>query len=153
MSDIIASLNAYITPRRVRSLHSLRSLRSLLGGNMARPVSKNGYREKRLTVRFSEAEWEEIANECNKAQVSISDFVRAKTIGGKLLRSRKPPVPELNRVAYMEMARTQANLNQIAHQLNAGKSSDSELILETIQKLYQETLKLRMELIGGVGDS
>lgn len=57
-----------------------------------------------------------------------------------------PVVPELNREAWIELARAAANLNQIATNLNYGELVD-------IQFIRDELAKFRNDLIGMTSES
>jgi DNA invertase Pin-like site-specific DNA recombinase len=59
------------------------------------------------------------------------------------LNTKKNVVPELNRKAYSELARSASNLNQIAKSLNINGMSN-----ELAKQIYKELQSFRLVLIG-----
>lgn len=56
-------------------------------------------------------------------------------------------VPELNREAWAELARTAANLNQLSHAANAGRIISSEELAPVLVDLGEQVAALRSQLI------
>lgn len=73
------------------------------------------------------------------------EFVRMKALGARM---PKPPVPEVNREKWAELARTTANLNQIAAHLNQGGGVDAAGLAATVTDLAEQVRRLRLELLG-----
>lgn len=83
----------------------------------------------------------------NGSELSIIDARRGKVQRGTWLRHAAfqnetiQPVPELNRQAYIELARAAANLNQLAHRANANQVVD-------ISDLTERLSSFRLALLG-----
>lgn len=80
----------------------------------------------------------------NPAELAVLDtargrFSRAEVLRFLLLNKMPPAVPPINRDAWIDLARTSANLNQIAHHLNAGESVDVVQVLAALQS-FRDTL-------------
>ncbi len=63
------------------------------------------------------------------------------TTQAKKVNASPSVVPELNRKAYTELARSASNLNQIARKLNAGDKVEAEAIMKELQAF-------RLKLLG-----
>ncbi|MBO4525133.1 MAG: plasmid mobilization relaxosome protein MobC [Bacteroidales bacterium] len=100
------------------------------------PLSDTDKRGHTVSVRLNAAElaWLDQA----RAAVSMQrgEYLRAAALG-KL----PPTIPELNQTAWIALSRAAANLNQIAHRLNAGET----LPLAEVQT---ELAAFRRDLIG-----
>ena len=103
------------------------------------------------TFRSTEAEGCRLKEHARQAGISVSALTRRRVHG------HPPPTsaaPALNREAYVELARSAANLNQLTHHLNqvqvAGQSDVIELaaVRALVQKLLFEVAVLRAKLIG-----
>ena len=103
------------------------------------------------TYRTTPAAAAELKAHAHQAGLSISALTRLRLAG------HPPPTaaaPALNREAYVELARSAANLNQLTHHLNlvqvAGQSEVIELaaVRSLLQKLLFEVAVLRAKLIG-----
>lgn len=78
------------------------------------------------------------------------DQLRGAITRGEWLRRTalgRPPrmVPELNRQAWLELARLAGNLNQLAQAVNQGRKDLPQVDFEALRALTQQ---LRLELIG-----
>lgn len=94
-------------------------------------------RTNRVSVYFSDSEYEVIIDKVGNKKL-ISDFLRNLGLGKKASRV---VIPEINSKAYSELARTAANLNQVAKAINTGESVD----IDQIEKILKE---LRFAIIG-----
>jgi len=75
----------------------------------------------------------------NDAELGMLDDVRGRLSRAEVMRyllmnKMPPPVPALNVMAWTELSRASANLNQLAHHLNAGGAFEIELIKETLDR-------------------
>lgn len=94
--------------------------------------------EKRLTnvaVRFNDAELATFTE--LYGQAPSGEFVRNLLLSGAI--PLPAPIPEINSQTYADLGRAQANLNQIAHRLNAG---DDVGIKEVSEVLSEFRLRL-----------
>lgn len=122
-------------------------------------LSQEQYRDKKITVRYSAAEYAEVFRLARDAgHLQLAPWLRELGLRGG---SPKRAVPLIYMQHYQELARTNANLNQLAHainlQLQVGRDLDSFVIdrLETlelvIKSLDHDFEKLRLILIGHDG--
>ena len=110
-----------------------------------------GSRNRYQTFRLTESEAGELVEHARSSGHSVSQLVRLRVLG------QPAPVaaaPELNRAAYEELARTAANLNQLAHHLNEVRVASAAEIIDLVQvkalvqKALAEVADLRAELLG-----
>jgi len=80
-------------------------------------------RTRQCLVRFTEQEFEDIAGKADRAGMASAAFLRAAALGSPGPRAqRRPPVDHIAlRQLLGECGRVGNNLNQIAHNLNAGR--------------------------------
>lgn len=88
-------------------------------------------REKRVSVYFSDTEYEKLVAKVGDKKL-LSDFLRNLGLGKKASRV---VIPEINSKAYSELARTAANLNQVAKAINTGDPVDIEQIQTSLKEL------------------
>lgn len=71
-------------------------------------------------------------------------------LSARVLKS-KASVPAVNKEAYAELARSAANLNQVAHHLNEGRKKMDDLLAKTLESLLSKMLldlkNVRLSLI------
>lgn len=103
------------------------------------PIPAQDKRQKRLNVFFSQAEYAELLTRV-KRKSGLSAYIRSQAIAGKT--QLYVAVPEINLKAYAELARTAANLNQLARKLNAADIID-------VSQLQTELHAFRLALISG----
>jgi hypothetical protein len=73
---------------------------------------------------------------------SVKSGLRRAEVVRMLINGNLPaPIPELNALAWTELSKSAANLNQIAHHLNAGESLE-------IEKIRAELEGFRAALLG-----
>ena len=58
---------------------------------------------------------------------------RAEVLRFLLLHKMPPPIPELNSLAWTDLSRAAANLNQIAHHLNSGGVLEIEQVKAVLE--------------------
>lgn len=96
-----------------------------------------------IGVRVSPTEYEELKTKAAQMGMLPAKWLREAALSRRL---PTPPVPQINREQYAELARLSANINQLAHAINSGKPitvSDSLL-----QKTAEECRRLRLSLLG-----
>ena len=72
---------------------------------------------KPVTIRLTPSEHAEIKTKAGR--LSLSEFFRRAGLGQPLPRVRhRPPVPEVNRLTYIELGRIGTNVNQLAKACN-----------------------------------
>lgn len=86
----------------------------------------------------------------NDAELKKLDGVRGKFQRGEWLRMAAldelpPSIPEVNRDMWVKLARSAANLNQIAHHLNAREAVE-------VEEIQAALAAFRMALLGVVVD-
>lgn len=101
----------------------------------------------RMTFTASTEDAAAIRDLAAAQRISISRLLRDSALG-RPIPPPPPAIPEINRRIYGELARTAANLNQIAHHLNAGGTIEAGRITEQIGKLAVALRTIRAELIG-----
>ncbi len=120
-----------------------------------KPKSKGGrpkgdpaaVRVSTIGVRVSAKEYEALKAKAEQMGMTPAQWLREAALTRRL---PSPPVPEINREKYGELARLSANLNQLAHAANSGQAvAVSDALL---WKLAAEVARLRLALIG-VGDA
>lgn len=91
----------------------------------------------------------------NDAEIALIDQRRGKVSRGEWLRLAalsKPPriVPEVNKVAWADLARAAGNLNQLARAINEGRwpVKDGPSAQATIMEMRAQMDALRASLIG-----
>lgn len=75
--------------------------------------------------------------------VTIGEFCRLKALSARM---PKTPVPAINVKQYQELARLNANLNQLMKAKNQGENV--EIDKDFVKKIYDEVTNLRKDLIG-----
>ncbi len=114
---------------------------------MPRPKT-NTPRNIRLMTRVTEDDAAKIREKAQRLNVSVSTFLSLSALGIAL--PTLSAVPEINRTLYLELSRYNANLNQLARHLNAGrvKAADEEHILTNLRGMYALIKQVRRELCG-----
>ena len=91
-----------------------------------------------LTVRFSDDEYVDAKACASALGVSLSRLCRA--------RAEATPPPQADLALATEITRSGVNVNQIAHQINAGNAPRLEAILPVLEALHGELSELRGQL-------
>lgn len=102
----------------------------------------------------SERRWHSVSCRLTDAELALVDARRGKVRRGEWLRLAalsKPPrvVPEVNRAAWVDLARSASNLNQLTHALNGGSLPSSGDLSSVIADLRHDLDALRLAMIGG----
>lgn len=100
-------------------------------------------RSERVTVRFTLAEHVDLANRAAEAGLELSEFIRRTALGRRV----QAPVPPLNREAWLALAPTAANLNQLATHLNRGGVVHGDDLADVLRSLHEDVQALRRALI------
>lgn len=79
----------------------------------------------------------------------LATYARAAALGRQFKAPRQ--IPELNQVAWRELAPLASNLNQLAHTRNAGGQIDADQLAQVLHQVRQLLADLRADLIGGRG--
>lgn len=104
------------------------------------PLPADQQRGHRLSVYVTEAERAELERRAERSGMRTPAYLRESGL------NRLPPtIPEVNREAWSALARSAANLNQIARSLNAGDSLQAKQIRAAL-------LEFRRDLIGAKGE-
>lgn len=91
------------------------------------------------SFRFTQREWTQIEEKCKQADITSTLYFQQIAVTGKTAsRNCHKEIKELT----MQIAKIGNNLNQIARQLNSGKSTDLSILqtLLRIEKSLQEVL-------------
>ena len=113
---------------------------------MGRPLIKLEQLRIKTECYFSPLEKETITEKANLAGLPFSTFIRETALGKKITA-----LPTVNIQHWQALARTTANLNQLAKQLNEGKlvSIDTLLLVE----LKEQVQALRLDLLDNPNDT
>lgn len=100
-----------------------------------------------IGVRVSAAEYDALRAKAEKMNMSPAQWLREAALTRRL---PSPPVAEANRAQYAELGKLAVNLNQLAHQANAGLpvAVSGDLLRETLTEIS----RLRLQLIGLRGE-
>lgn len=108
------------------------------------PKSSDEKRKHSISCRLTDAELATI--DARRGKVRRGEWLRIAALS-------KPPriVPELNRLAWVDLARSASNLNQLTHAINSGSTPSCDLA-HVIADLRRDLDALRLLLIGGLTD-
>lgn len=98
-------------------------------------------REKSVTSRLNKVELKDLDERRRLVKMSRGEYMRACTFG-----TVPRTVPEINRKAWVQMARVSANLNQYQAAINSGQAAGYPPVL--IGALIDAVEQLRRDLIG-----
>ena len=73
----------------------------------------------RLEVRLTEAESATLEAQAQEAGATVSDYVRARALGGRVVRSMATPERRHLIELLAQLGKLGSNLNQLAHHANA----------------------------------
>ena len=105
-----------------------------------------------ITVRVNGAERALLEDRAAAAGLDVGAYVRAMGLGRRVVGV----VPMVNREAWSELARTTANVNQIAAHLNGGGRFDergTSRVAQALDTVRGELALLRRALIGSGDDA
>lgn len=112
------------------------------------PYPPEKLRERRLSVYVTETEYQALEKQAQAVGMKVPAYLR-ETAFKRIPKS----VPKLNQEAWAQLSKSAANLNQIAHRLNAFEQGDRGTMPE-LQELRESLANFRLALIGAkkVGD-
>lgn len=114
-------------------------------------------RTTRVVVRLTDEERATLEREARAAGLSLSDFVRSRTLGGRRGRrgpsartamkraaspsSSGPAYAAMNPVLFAELSRIGNNLNQITRAFNSGFDIDRGEVVRLVARAWQTMLR------------
>ena len=101
-----------------------------------------------IGVRVSPAEYTALRTKSQSMGMTPAQWLREAALTRRL---PSPPVAAINREQYAELGRLAGNLNQLTRLANEGRPVN--LADPLIQRLIQETRRLRLALIGAAVES
>jgi len=114
-----------------------------MGKRGPEPKPETELRRHPITCRVTDAEL--IRIDAGRPEgMTRGEWIRTKALKRKLPRA----IPEINRKAWADLARSLGNLNQIAKHLNQG-GGDLAGAVATVEQIRAEVQKLRQQLISG----
>lgn len=116
-------------------------------GPLPRPVEE--LRRTRMSIFLTENESAEVRRWAEAAGENPSEYTRSILLSrGRSGCAPKKRIPELNQIAYRELARSASNLNQISRNLNMLWQSGGLPGLAEIEQIKSELYNFRVQLIG-----
>ena len=117
-------------------------------GKSGRPKkAPENIRHKSLSIRLNSVEHGEVLRRADGSGLPPTVWIRRAALSRIVPR---PPVPELNRAAYAELARLAGNLNQLT---KAAHEGHVDIAPEFIEKIRESVQELRLGLLGAGNDS
>ena len=119
---------------------------------MARPKKeKELKRNHRVTLRFTDVEYEVITENAKAAKLPLAEYARLQALDKKVSVKYEivADVPELKKL-IAEFGKTGSNLNQIARHLNQGGQQTTE-ILKSIRQCMAEIYTMKYEVLKMAG--
>ena len=114
---------------------------------MARP-KKEEPRNKRITIRLTDLEYEIFQEESDKEKMSIAEYVRHRAVHGKTeVRYKLSTGNDEMKQLCKEFHKIGINLNQISRFLNSGGKMTDEIRID-IRIAISELFELRQKLAG-----
>jgi hypothetical protein len=96
--------------------------------------SEKRHRQKKLTIRFNETEWQDVQTRADVAGLTTAGFSRAAILNAKPLRaSRRPPVDRAE-LAFLlaDIGKIGSNINQLAKLANLGGWPEHEDLRQAV---------------------
>lgn len=111
--------------------------------------SETRQRNRVLQVRLSESEFAEIEAMADRVELAPASYARSILLDTPAPRAKRRPAVDTVRVAKLlgEIGKIGSNVNQIAHQLNAGKGVSPPAVVSALQDVA-EMRKACMEALG-----
>lgn len=114
------------------------------GGRPALPADQK--RKNRVRVHFSDLEMQyltRMAGDEGIVKGGIPNYIRRQAMERKI-----HSIPAINHEAWISLARTSANLNQIAHRLHLVEAGAEPVVALDIAEIWEVLAKLRLQLLG-----
>lgn len=102
------------------------------------PLEASERRVHTVSVRLNDAELARLDAQRSEVQMQRGEYLRAAA-----LHRLPPTIPELNREAWAALARSAANLNQIAHRLNAGDALPLAEVRATVDAFRRDLIGVK----------
>lgn len=112
------------------------------------PLDAADKRGHTVSVRLNDAELDRLDSQRSAVQMQRGEYLRAAA-----LHRLPPTIPEVNREAWIALARTAANLNQIAHRLNAGDALSLAEVRATLDALRRDLIGVKHDAKDGDDES
>lgn len=95
-------------------------------------------RNKTLTIRVTENEWNDIMERCMLSGLNLTEFLITAALQTEIR------VPEDTKPLLSELKRIGNNVNQIAVKINAGafRSYNFGEVVEALRKIYEEVYRI-----------
>ena len=120
---------------------------------MTRPQKETDMKRKhRVTIRLTDTEFSIIKNAAERAEMSISEYMRTQTMEGQV-NARFEIVADVAEIKKLigEFGKIGSNLNQIARYFNQGGIISTEMKNE-IRKSLGDIYEMKYEVIKMAGD-
>ena len=108
------------------------------------PLAAEDKRTHTVSSRLSDAELALLDERRAGLRMRRGEYLRAAALD----RDLPPTIPAINREQWAALARTGANLNQIANKLNVGQPLDLEELRDEIAECRRMLAEVRRALIG-----
>lgn len=110
-------------------------------------IPEESKKNHRITVGFDGHEMSVLMSKCKECNLSTQEYIRHAVMGHN-------SVPSINAKQWEQLSRPLSNLNQIAHNLNLGKTPKKTHLYWVIEKTREEISEVRRMLKGeGIDDS
>jgi hypothetical protein len=108
------------------------------------PLSEEAKRDMPVTAWFNKKELAQLDILCKAVHMRRGQLLResALNFGDGVIKAK---VPEINRQVYSELARSAANLNQIAHRLNMGDVLGIDVISQVLEDFRLNLFRMNNE--------
>jgi hypothetical protein len=102
-----------------------------------------------VPVRLTEGERSQLGEAARDTGLTLSTYIRDIVFDRPLpVRRSAPPVPEINRKTYGDLARATGNLNQLTRALNRGDTPEVRELVAVLEALGQAIGTVRLEVLG-----
>lgn len=105
------------------------------------PLDAADKRRHSVSVRLNDAELARLDALRETVRMQRGEYLRAAA-----LHRLPPSIPAVNRRAWAELARTAANLNQLAHRLNAGEAPALAEVRAAVEELRRRLIGVGHDL-------
>ncbi len=104
-----------------------------------RSGSETRQRSKRLTIRFTDAEYAEIEAAADRAGLAIGSHTRAMLLNGRAPRAVRTPPADRKALAQVLalLGRLGSNVNQISRTLNFGEQHDAAALARAVKEITE----------------
>lgn len=107
------------------------------------PLDAADKRRHSVSVRLNDAELARLDALREPVRMQRGEYLRAAA-----LHRLSPSIPAVNRQAWAELARTAANLNQLAHRLNAGDALPLAEVRAALDAFRRDLIGVRRDAKG-----